>query len=58
LRGIGQWVALPPTTLGGYPPVRWTVAPAEDHALCLPGAQEVQRVLAEALSSGRPDAQG
>ena len=57
-RGIGQWVALPPTTLGGYPPVRWTVAPTEDHALYLPGAQEVQRMLAEALSSGHPDAPG
>ncbi|MGH3427864.1 MAG: bifunctional DNA primase/polymerase [Mycobacteriales bacterium] len=55
LRGIGQWAALPPTTLGGYSPVQWTQAPPEDRDLCLPGADEVQRVLAEALNSGRPD---
>lgn len=54
-RGIGQWVALPPTTLGGYPPVQWTQAPPEDRDLCLPGADEVQQTLAEALTSGRPD---
>lgn len=53
LRGIGQWVALPPTTLGGYPPIRWTQAPPD---VPLPRADEVQRVLAEALRSGPPDA--
>lgn len=52
---LGERGLVAPTTLGGYPPVRWTVAPAEDRAVCLPGAEEVQRVLAEALSSGRPD---
>jgi hypothetical protein len=56
LRGIGEWVALPPTTLGGYPPVRWTQAPPEGRAVCLPGADEVQQALAEALTSGRPHA--
>lgn len=58
LRGIGQWVALPPTTLGGYPPVRWTVEPPEDRAVRLPGTEEVQRVLAETLHSERPEARG
>ncbi|MGH3770377.1 MAG: bifunctional DNA primase/polymerase [Pseudonocardiaceae bacterium] len=52
LRGTGQWVALPPTTLEGYPPSRWTQAPPEDRDVRLPGADEVQRVLAEALRSG------
>lgn len=56
LRGTGQWVALPPTALGGYPPIRWTVAPPEDPDVPLPSADEVQRVLAEALRSGPPDA--
>lgn len=56
LRGTGQWVALPPTTLGGYPPIRWTVAPPEDLDVPLPSADEVQRVLAEALRSGPPAA--
>ncbi|HWR48393.1 MAG TPA: bifunctional DNA primase/polymerase [Pseudonocardiaceae bacterium] len=27
LRGIGEWVTLLPTTLGGYPPLQWTAAP-------------------------------
>ncbi|MGH3833935.1 MAG: bifunctional DNA primase/polymerase [Pseudonocardiaceae bacterium] len=52
LRGIGQWVALPPTTLAGQPPLRWTTPPAEDPDTALPSADEVQRVLAEALRSG------
>ncbi|MGH3854570.1 MAG: bifunctional DNA primase/polymerase [Pseudonocardiaceae bacterium] len=56
LRGTGQWVALPPTTLGGCPPPRWTQAPPEGRDVRPPGADEVQRVLAEALRSGRPDA--
>jgi hypothetical protein len=56
LRGTGQWVALPPTTLGGYPPIRWTVAPPEGRDIRLPGADEVQRVLAEALGSRIPHA--
>lgn len=55
LRGTGQWVALPPTTLGGYPPLRCTQAP-HDRDVCLPCADEVQQVLAEALRSGPPDA--
>ncbi len=52
LRGIGQWVALPPTTPAGQPPLRWTTPPAEDPDTALPSADEVQRVLAEALHSG------
>lgn len=56
LHGPGQWVALPPTTLGGYPPIRWTQAPPHDHDVCLPSADKVQQVLAEALHSGSPDA--
>ncbi|MGB8202399.1 MAG: hypothetical protein WCF33_22390 [Pseudonocardiaceae bacterium] len=56
LRGTGQWVALPPTTLGGYLPIRWTQAPPEDPDVPLPRADEVQRVIAEALRSGPPDA--
>ena len=56
LRGTGQWVALPPTTLGGYPPIRWTVAPPEGRDIRLPGADEVQPVLAEALGSRIPHA--
>ncbi len=56
LRGTRQWVALPPTTLGGYPPIRWTAAPPEGRDICLPGADEVQRVLAEALNSRIPHA--
>ncbi|MGH3829352.1 MAG: bifunctional DNA primase/polymerase [Pseudonocardiaceae bacterium] len=52
LRGIGQWVALPPTTPAGQPPLRWTTPPAEDPDTALPSADEVQRVLAEALRSG------
>ncbi|MGH3833514.1 MAG: bifunctional DNA primase/polymerase [Pseudonocardiaceae bacterium] len=55
LRGIGQWAALPPTTLGGYPPLQWTATLPDDRAVRLPGADEVQRTLAEALNSGRPD---
>ncbi|MGH3848121.1 MAG: bifunctional DNA primase/polymerase [Pseudonocardiaceae bacterium] len=51
LRGIGQWVALPPTTPAGQPPLRWTTPPAEDPDTALPSADEVQRVLAEALHS-------
>jgi hypothetical protein len=53
LRGTGRWVALPPTTLGGYPPIRWTQEPPEGP---LPCADEVQRVLAEALHSEPPAA--
>jgi Bifunctional DNA primase/polymerase, N-terminal len=53
LRGIGQWAALPPTALGGYPPIRWKQAPPD---VPLPRVDEVQRVLAEALRSGPPDA--
>ncbi|MGH3825665.1 MAG: bifunctional DNA primase/polymerase [Pseudonocardiaceae bacterium] len=52
LRGIGQWVALPPTTPAGQPPLRWTTLPAEDPDTALPSADEVQLVLAEALRSG------
>ncbi|MGH3833818.1 MAG: hypothetical protein ACRDRS_25830 [Pseudonocardiaceae bacterium] len=43
------------TTLGGYPPVQWTATPPDDRAVRLAGADEVQRALAEALTSGRPD---
>ncbi|MGH3834002.1 MAG: bifunctional DNA primase/polymerase [Pseudonocardiaceae bacterium] len=49
LRGIGQWVALPPTTPTGQPPLRWKTPPAEDPDTALPSADEVQRILAEAL---------
>ncbi|MGH3718306.1 MAG: bifunctional DNA primase/polymerase [Pseudonocardiaceae bacterium] len=52
LRGKGEWVALPPTAVSGYPPLRWRVPPLDDGASALPSADEVQRVLAEALSSG------
>ncbi|MGH3830306.1 MAG: bifunctional DNA primase/polymerase [Pseudonocardiaceae bacterium] len=55
LRGIGEWAALPPTIIGGYPPVQWTAAPPDDRTVRLPGADEVQQTLAEALNSGRPD---
>ncbi len=53
LRGKGQWVALPPTAVGGHPPLRWRVPPLDDGTSSAPAiADEVQRVLAEALRSG------
>lgn len=52
LRGIGQWVALPPTTLGGYPTIQWRIEPTEDREGDLPSAEEVQQVLIEALRPG------
>ncbi|MGH3821088.1 MAG: hypothetical protein ACRDRE_25780, partial [Pseudonocardiaceae bacterium] len=53
LRGKGEWVALPPTAVGGYPPLRWRIPPRDDGACApLPSADGVQRVLAEALRSG------
>lgn len=56
LHGKGEWVALPPTTVVGYPPPRWRVPPRDDGASALGGADEVQRLLAEALRSGSADA--
>jgi len=53
LRGIGQWVACPPTAAGGHAPLRWRVPPLDDcTSSALGGADEVQRVLTEALRSG------
>lgn len=52
LRGIGRWVALPPTTPAGQPPLRWRTPPTEDLDTVLPSADEVARVLAEALRFG------
>lgn len=55
-RGKGRWVALPPTAVVGSAPSRWRVPPCDDLASAPPSADEVQRVLAEALRSGTPDA--
>jgi len=52
LRGTGQWVTLPPTTVGAHAPSRWRVPPLDDGTSAPPSADEVQRVLAEALRSG------
>ncbi|MGH3722446.1 MAG: bifunctional DNA primase/polymerase [Pseudonocardiaceae bacterium] len=56
LHGKGEWVALPPTAVVGCPPLRWRLPPLDDGASAPAGADEVQRVLAEALRSGLPDA--
>ena len=54
LRGKGDWVALPPTAVLGYSPPRWRVPPGDGGGCAPPPtADEVQRVLAEALRSGR-----
>ncbi|MGH3800250.1 MAG: bifunctional DNA primase/polymerase [Pseudonocardiaceae bacterium] len=53
LRGDNQWVALPPTILVNYAPVRWAVPPVEAVEQCpiaLPGAEDVQRALVAALT--------
>ncbi|MBV9139981.1 MAG: bifunctional DNA primase/polymerase [Pseudonocardiales bacterium] len=56
LHSIGEWAELPPTTLEGYSPLQWATTPPEDRHVCLPDADTVQQVLAEALHAGRPPA--
>ncbi|MBV9140504.1 MAG: bifunctional DNA primase/polymerase [Pseudonocardiales bacterium] len=46
LHSTGEWIALPPTTLPGHPPLHWTQPPPQAHTPRLPTADEVQRVLA------------
>ncbi|MBV9143811.1 MAG: bifunctional DNA primase/polymerase [Pseudonocardiales bacterium] len=54
LHSTGEWAALPPTTLPGNPPLRWTQPPAENRTLRLPKADEVQRILVGTRRSRRP----
>jgi hypothetical protein len=57
LHSTGEWAALPPTTLPGNPPLRWTQPPPHGHTLCLPNADDVQCILAGTHRTKRPRSQ-
>lgn len=56
LHALGGYVALPPTTLGQRS-ARW-LRPPPDHGTALPGSDEVQLLLVDALRAGRRGGDG